>query len=249
MKLVAAVPAEQGGFTLRYVFPSEEAIVHEFTCYEIVCALLGCWPEPLLTVAKRVGTANRALDSYIAGKAALDEHVLSRLMKLVGLKYDYGKLLKDGTHPVTSAERYVLIAGNETERVLNAYNFLIEQGQAKTSVELVPAGGTPGHRWRYLLITRYSEIPSLICFPRIGRAASVLERGQLIDFHGQYFVDPIFYDAVALLRADVEQQPSKVLVAMEGFYERWQIDVTQIGAALANNVARYRNHPARKSTH
>lgn len=232
------VPAEQAVFALRYVFPFEETIVHKVSCYEIVCALLGCWPEPLLTVAKRVGTPNRALDSYIAGKAALDELVLSRLMKLVGLKYDYGKLLKDGTHPVTSAEHYVLIAGNETERVLNAYNFLIGQGQPKNSVELLPAGGTPGYRWRYLLIIRDSEIPSLICFPRIGRAASVLERGQLTDFHGEYFVNPIFYDAIALLRADVEQRPSKVLVAMEGLYERWQIDVTQIGAALAKNVVR-----------
>jgi hypothetical protein len=212
--------------------------VHEQTCYEIVCALLGCWPEPLLTVAKRVGTANPALDSYLAGKAALDEHALSRVMKLLGLKYDYGKRLKDGTHPVTSTERYMLIAGNETERVLNAYNFLIGQGQTKTSVELLPASGTPGHRWRYLLITGHSEIPSLICFPRIGRAASVLERGQLSNFHGQYLVDPIFYDAVALLRADVEQQPCKVLVAMGGFYERWQVDVTQIGATLAKNVVR-----------
>jgi hypothetical protein len=162
----------------------------------------------------------------------LDEHVLSRLMKLLGLEYDDGKLLKDGTHPVMSVEHYVLMAGNETERVLDAYHFLIEGGQATTSVELLPSGRTPGHRWRYLWITRYSEIPSLICFPRIGRAASLLERGQLIDFRGRYSVDPIFSDAVASLRADVEQQPSRILVAMERFYKRWQSDVTQIGAAL-----------------
>jgi hypothetical protein len=97
---------------------TEEAIVNEHAYYEIVRALLGCWPEPLLAVAKRVGMPIRALDSYIAGEAALDERVLSRLMKLLGLEYDDGKLLKDGTHPVTSVEHYVLIAGNETERVL-----------------------------------------------------------------------------------------------------------------------------------
>ena len=92
--------------------------MNEHAYYEIVRALLGCWPEPLLAVAKRVGMPIRALDSYIAGEAALDERVLSRLMKLLGLEYDDGKLLKDGTHPVTSVEHYVLIAGNETERVL-----------------------------------------------------------------------------------------------------------------------------------
>jgi hypothetical protein len=217
---------------------TEEAIVNEHACYEIVRALLGCWPEPLLAVAKRVGMPIHALDSYIAGEVALDEHVLSRLMKLVGLEYETGKLLRDGTHPVTSAEHYVLIAGNETERVLDAYRFLIERGRATTSVELLPAGRTPGHRWRYLWITRVSEVPSLICFPRIGLAASLLERGQLIDFRGRYSVDPIFYDAVASLRAHVEQQPGRVLVAMEGFCKRWQSDVTQIGAALADSGAR-----------
>jgi hypothetical protein len=217
---------------------TEEAIANEHAYYEIVRALLGCWPEPLLAVAKRVGMPIRALDSYIAGEAALDERVLSRLMKLLGLEYDDGKLLKDGTHPVTAVEHYVLIAGNETERVLDAYHFLIERGQATTSEELLPAGRTPGHRWRYLWITRYSEIPSLICFPRIGRAASLLERGQLIDIRGRHSVDPIFYDAVASSRADVEQQPSRVLVATEGFYKRWQSDVTQIGAALADTGVR-----------
>jgi hypothetical protein len=48
--------------------------VNELACYEIVRALLGCWPLLLLAVAKRLGMPIRALDSYIAGETALDEH-------------------------------------------------------------------------------------------------------------------------------------------------------------------------------
>jgi hypothetical protein len=54
------------------------------------------WQATLLRQNQRVGMPIRTLDSYIAGEAALDEHVLSRLMKLLGLEYDDGKLLKDG---------------------------------------------------------------------------------------------------------------------------------------------------------
>jgi hypothetical protein len=208
--------------------------VREYKCHEIVSALLGCWPEPILVVARRVGVTKPELDAYLAGQSGVSEAIISRLMQELGLRYDRETLLADGSYRVASINYYVLIAGNAMQRVLDAYDFLMDRGDQPRSVELVPSDQSPGHRWRYLLITHQSEMPSLICFARIGRAASLLERGQLTAFQGRFNVDPALYAAVASLRKEVEQQPSRAMCAMRGFYDRWKTDVSQIHGNLAS---------------
>jgi len=215
------------------LFSALETIVDEGTCREIVAALLGCWPEPVLAVSKRIAVTKPALDSYLAGTQSLNSDAQRHLMEVLGLQCDDSRVNDDGGQPVTSTAHYVLIAGNAKERVLVVYNFLRKCGHMETSVELLPASLAPGHRWRYLLMIRYGEVPSLICFPRIGKAASLLESGQLTNFQGQYFVDPLFYAAVEVLRASVEQRPGRVLRAMHEFYKRWDREVLNIATTVA----------------
>jgi hypothetical protein len=199
---------------------------------EIISALLGCWPEPSLAVAKRVGVAKIELDAYLAGQASLSDAALSRLMAVFGLTSVHRERLTDEKRPVTTVEHYVLLAGNAPERVSKVYDFLLGDDPVRSSVELVPAGRAPGHRWRYLLIMRQRDIPGLICFPRIGRSARMLDEGQLPQFRGQLAVGPAFYDAVEALRADVEQRPTRVLEAMRELYRTWAADIGQIGVRL-----------------
>jgi hypothetical protein len=207
--------------------------VDEGTCREIVAALLGCWPEPVLAVSKRIAVTKPALDRYLAGTESLNSDAQRHLMEVLGLQCDDSSVNDDGGQPVTSTAHYVLIAGNAKEWVLVVYNFLRKCGHMETSVELLPASLAPGHRWRYLLMIRYGEVPSLICFPRIGKAASLLESDQLTNFQGQYFVDPLFYAAVEVLRASVEQRPGRVLRAMHEFYKRWDREVLNIATTVA----------------
>jgi len=218
----------------KIYFSALETIVHECTCREIVAALLGCWPEPVLAVSKRIAVTKPALDRYLAGTESLNSDAQRHLMEVLGLERDDSRVNDDGSQPVTSTAHYVLIAGNAKERVLVVYNFLMRCGHMETSVELLPASHAPGHRWRYLLMIRYAEVPSLICFPRIGKAASLLESGQLTNFRGQYFVEPLFYAAVDFLRASVEQRPGRVLRAMHEFYKRWDSEVLNIATTVAH---------------
>jgi hypothetical protein len=200
---------------------------------EIVSALLGCWPEPLLAVARRVGVTKAALDAYLARKGTLPDDTLSRLMAVLGLTFTLnGEHLADADRFVKSVERYVLFAGNTPRRVSRAYDFLIGGDRKAASVELVPAGHAPGHLWRYLVVMRQPDAPSLICFPRYGRSAEMLERGQLTWFHGRLAVDPAFYNAVEAMRAGVEQRPTRVLHAMRGLYSLRAADIAQIVASL-----------------
>ena len=200
---------------------------------EIVFALLGCWPEPLLAVARRVGVTKAALDAYLARKGALPDETLSRLMAVLGLTFaSNGEQLTDAKRFVKSVERYVLFAGNAPQRVSRAYDFLIGGDRKAASVELVPAGHAPGHLWRYLVVMRQRDVPSLICFPRLGRSAELLERGQLTQFHGRLAVDSAFYDAVEAMRAGVEQRPTRVLHAMRGLYSMRAADISRIVASL-----------------
>jgi hypothetical protein len=196
----------------------------------IVSALLGCWPEPSLAVARRVGLAKAELDAWIAGKAALPEEALARLIALFGLTCLCREPLADAPRPVNPARHYVLFAGNAPERVSKAYDFVMGDAPAADSVELLPAGHAPAYRWRYLLLVRGREVPALICFPRIGRSVRMLERAQLARFHGELAVDPSFYGAVEALRAEVEQRPTRVLEAMRGFGTKWLTDIEHIAA-------------------
>jgi hypothetical protein len=234
---VAVIPGKRGypdGQQIsdkNLAFP-QVVTMREDDAREIISALLGCWPEPSLAVAKRVGVAKIELDSYLAGRATLPDAALSRLMAVFGLTSVHRERLTESKRPVTTVEHYVLLAGNAPERVSTVYDFLVGEDPIRSSVELVPAGRAPGHRWRYLLIMRQPDIPSLICFPRIGHSARMLDEGQLPQFRGQLAVGLAFYDAVEALRADVEQRPTRVLEAMRGLYGTWEADIGQIGARL-----------------
>ncbi|KAA1001652.1 hypothetical protein FVF58_38995 [Paraburkholderia panacisoli] len=234
---VAGIPGKRGYPDGRQILGQELAFpqvvtIREDDAREIISALLGCWPEPSLAVAKRVGMAKIELDSYLAGQATLSDAALSRLMAVFGLTSVHHERLTGAKRPVTTVEHYVLLAGNAPERVSTVYDFLVGEDPIRSSVELVPAGHAPGHRWRYLLIMRQPDIPSLICFSRIGRSARMLDEGQLPQFRGQLAVGLAFYDAVEALRADVEQRPARVLEAMRGLHGTWEADIGQIGARL-----------------
>ena len=202
---------------------------------EVISALLGCWPEPALAVARRVGVSKAELDAWLAGKGVLPGEALSHLMTIFGLTFLHGEQCgqeADARSPVTIGEHYVLLAGNASERTATGYDFLIGKDPAAASVELVPAGRAPGHRWRYLMIVRQSDVPSLICFPRIGRSARMLDNGKLTRFLGRLAVNPNFYDTVQALRADLEQRPTRVLEAMHGLYTQCATDIEQIGVQM-----------------
>jgi hypothetical protein len=208
---------------------------------EIVSALLGCWPEPLLAVARRVGLTKGELDAWLAGNGALPRNALARLMAIFGLTFLQGEQSEheaDAARPVTTGERYVLLAGNASERVSTVYNFLIGADAAGASVELVPAGRSPAHCWRYLLIMRQPDAPSLICFPRIGRSARMLDNGQLAGFCGQLAVNPDFYGAVQASRTDLEQRPTRALEAMRGLCGQFAEDIVQTGIHMRQIAGR-----------
>jgi hypothetical protein len=234
---VAVIPGKRGYPDRQQISGQNLACPQVVTMREddarkIISALLGCWPEPSLAVAKRVGVGKIGLDSYLAGQGTLPGAALSRLMAVFGLAPVHRERLTDAKRPVTTVEHYVLLAGNAPERVSTAYDFLVGEDPIRSSVEIVPAGRAPDHRWRYLLIMRQPDIPSLICFPRIGHSAWMLDEGQLPQFRGQLAVGLAFYDAVEALRADVEQRPTRVLEAMRGLYGTWEADIGQIGARL-----------------
>lgn len=138
--------------------------------------------------------------------------------------------------PVKTGEHYLLLAGDTLEHVATVYDFLIGGDPAGASVELVPAGRAPGHRWRYLMIMRQSAVPSLICFPRIGRSARMLENGKLARFCGQIAVNPDFYDTVQALRAHLEQRPTLVREAMNQLYTQCANDIVQTRVQLRHIV-------------
>jgi hypothetical protein len=202
---------------------------------DIVSALLGCWPEPSLAVARRAGITKVELHAWLAGTGVLPDDALSCLMAIFGLtplnrvRCESGA---DAESPVATARHYVLIAGNAPERVATIHNVLIGASPIGASAELVPAGHAPGHCWRYLLIMRQRGIPSLICFPRIGRSARILDNGDLEGFCGQITVNPNFYDAVQALRAAVEQRPTRVLSAMCALHRARAADIAQTGARM-----------------
>ncbi|MFM0504819.1 hypothetical protein [Paraburkholderia caffeinilytica] len=199
---------------------------------EIVSALLGCWPEPWLAVASRAGVTKVELDAWLARKGTLADDVLSRLMSIFGLTYPRCERAGEAADSAANAGHYMLFAGNSPERVTRAYAFVTAGDPDAASVELIPAGRTPEHRWRYLLILRGADIPSLICFPRVGRSAQLLELGRLARFHGQFAVSADFYEAVQALRADVEQRPTRVLHAMRTLHRVHAGDIARIHARL-----------------
>ncbi|CAB3809452.1 hypothetical protein LMG28614_07036 [Paraburkholderia ultramafica] len=234
---VAIIPGK-GGYPDGQQIPGQNlafpqvVTLREDGAREIISALLGCWPEPSLAVAKRVGVAKIELDSYLAGQTTLSDAAMSRLMAVFGLTSVHRERLTGAKRPVTTVEPYVLLAGNAPERVSTVHDFLVGEDPIRSSVELVPAGRAPGHCWRYQLIMRHADIPSLICFPRIGRSARILDEGQLPQFRGQLAVGPAFYHAVEAMRADVEQRPTRVLEAMRALYRTWAADIGQIGVRL-----------------
>jgi hypothetical protein len=223
---------------------SPQAIApREDECGEIVSALLGCWPEPLLAVARRIGVTKAELDAWLAGKGILPCEALSRLMSVFGLASLHKEHAACAKRPVTTAGQYVLLAGNEPQRVSRAYTFLIGRCAKAASIELLPAGHLPANRWRYLLVMRQPGLAGLICFPRTGRSARMLESGQLPRFHGQIPVAPALYDAIEALRADVEQRPARVLKAMGEMHALRTTEIAQVGAKLQSICEEAAAHP------
>jgi hypothetical protein len=197
----------------------------------IISALLGCWSEPTLAVARRIGVTKSELDDYLTGQGTSTEDVLARLKTVVGLVNRHIPCADDTTRPATATTSYVLFGGNAPERVSAAYDLLIGGNSNGFSVEIVPRGRAPAPRWRYVVVMRESIKPSLMCLARFGRGARMLERGQLARFRGEHAVAPAFFDAIEGLRTGVEQRPTRALSAMRELCEAWPSDIDEIRTA------------------
>lgn len=195
-----------------------------------IAALLGCWPEPSLAVAARIGVTKSELDAYLVGQRAINESALTRLAKVTGFDRLRDACTSDANRSAMTGISYVLFGSNTPERVSAAYDVLIGGDPAGVSVEVVPGGRAPAQRWRYLLIMRDSQPPSLMCLARTGRSARMLDTGQLAGFRGELAVAAGFYDALETLRTMVEQRPTRVLSAMGGFCEAWAQDIDRVRA-------------------
>lgn len=195
-----------------------------------IAALLGCWPEPSLAVAARIGVKKAELDAYLAGQRAITDGALTRLARITGFDPMHGACSGDANHSVTTGISYVLFGSNTPERVTAAYDVLIGEDPTAVSVEVVPDGHAAAQRWRYLLILRESRPPSLMCLARTGRSARMLDTGQLARYRGELAVAAGFYDAFETLRIWVEQRPTCVLSAMGRFCEAWAQDIDRVRA-------------------
>ncbi len=180
---------------------------------EIAKYLVACWPNPPAEIAKCAGIALRELQWFISGKALLDRHARSALETLLGIKYDERMGRYVGAGP------YVLVA-HKPQAIREVYDEISGGGDARPC-EIVPRQGAADPSWRYVLINRYGEPPSIVMAPRGARLTERLP-DLLLNYDGIRTVAPELYRDVVSTCARACREPAANTREMEDFVKRYE---------------------------
>lgn len=180
---------------------------------EKIGLVLKVWPNKSANVAQEVGVTLRDLQWFIAGKIELPPQSRSLLESILGVERndEYGGYEVNG--PLS-------LVGDASGPILAAYEELSRGGDLECSLEPIPDSGKADPAWRYVLISPYASLPSVLMLPRGSKAAKCLDDGKFINFTGPVDVSEAFYrDMVAACgRACVS--PARNRIEMSKFVER-----------------------------
>lgn len=180
---------------------------------EIAKNLVACWPNSPAEIAKCAGITLRELQWFTSGKASLDRHARFDLEVLLGIEYDesMGRYVEAGP--------YVLVA-HKPLALKEVYEGISGGGDARPC-EIVPRQGAADPSWRYVLINKHGEPPSIVMAPR---GAKITERlpDLLMNYAGTTSVAPEFYRDVVSTCARACREPAANIREMKDFVKRYE---------------------------
>jgi len=199
--------------------------------------LLACWPMSPRWISHRCDLLVRELAGYRERKTSLAPAAYRALCALLALSEADGANDADGPLPLP-AGRYVLLASDTAEEVVEAYNLLSWDGNVGFCAELVTEA--PAHadnEFRYLVFSAPGRFaPHLIVFPREGPSVDLLDEPEgdrsLTGYRGTFPVDA---DTFALVAGEWERVMTDASLASRAFAHGRDVALL----AKLQEVARY----------
>lgn len=178
------------------------------------------WPNSGGAIAKAIGAQAQALQS-LAGLESLESEIFDRLLNLLG----YSESCEQGG--CFPAGPCVLIARG-TEEIVECYDALSGDGDVEGAFEVLPKTGVADPSFRYLLLKRSDDRPSVIMIPRGHPVTDGLHKHFINCDAKPRRVDPEFYRELQRACSMACVEPGANVEEMRAWGRRCEDEIDQL---------------------